>query len=60
LELSCADLEEELRSDQQSMNQAQTELQELRDKILAKTDEKDRIIPQFEEMVAKEKDTERR
>ena len=53
-------MEEELRSDQQSMNQAQSELQELREKILAKTEEKDRIIPQFEEMVTKEKDTEKR
>ena len=42
------------------MKQAQSELQELRDKILSKTEEKDRIIPQFEEMVTKEKDTEKR
>nr|CAB3266386.1 structural maintenance of chromosomes protein 3-like [Phallusia mammillata] len=60
LELTCNDLEDELQSDQQSMNQAQTELQDLRDKILLKTEDKDRVVPQFEEMIGKEKDLERR
>jgi len=42
------------------MNQAHTELQDLREKILGKTEEKDRIVPQFEVMIEKEKTLEKR
>ena len=60
LELGITDLQEELESDERSLNQAKHELEDLREKILAKTDEKDRIVPQFEEMVKQEKELERR
>ncbi|XP_076824516.1 structural maintenance of chromosomes protein 3-like [Clavelina lepadiformis] len=60
LELSCTDLNDEVKADEQSWQQARNELEELQLKITTKTREKEQIVPQFEEMMRKEKDTEKR
>jgi len=60
LELSCADLLEQVLSDERSLKQASLELEELHEKIEKKQSEKDEITPQFTEMSMREKDLEKR